>query len=269
MHMADYLMDSDGETLRLEMKTRESDVQSQAMWAGIKPGMRVADIGCGSGKTTALLHGLVKPDGKVVGVDSSSQRLSFARQHYGRPGIQFECRDIREPLDDLGMFDFIWVRFVLEYFLSNGFDVVKNINRIVKPGGILCLIDLDYNCLTHYDLPVKLESAMGSLFEKLRDKANFDPYAGRKLYSHLYALNYTAINIKVDAHHLIYGDLKEIDALNWIQKLEVASRKVDHTFEELDGGYEEFRTGFKSFLSNPGRFSYSPLISCRGQKSCL
>src|SRR5262245_28002882 len=37
--------------------------------AGIKPGMRVADLGCGVGMVTTLLARLVGPAGEVVGVD--------------------------------------------------------------------------------------------------------------------------------------------------------------------------------------------------------
>lgn len=64
-----YIMESDEETLRLEMKTKSAVIRKQALWAGIKKGMRVADIGCGSGKTTSILYKLVQPGGIVVGVD--------------------------------------------------------------------------------------------------------------------------------------------------------------------------------------------------------
>ena len=39
-----YLMESDEESLRLDMKTDPRDVESQARWAGIEPGMRVATL---------------------------------------------------------------------------------------------------------------------------------------------------------------------------------------------------------------------------------
>ena len=55
-----YLMESDDETLRLQLKTDQKTLEKQAKWAGIQPGMRVADIGCGAGKTSFFLN----PGGK-------------------------------------------------------------------------------------------------------------------------------------------------------------------------------------------------------------
>ncbi len=142
-----YLMESEEESIRLEAKTDPAVVEQQALWAQIRPGMRVADLGCGCGKTTYLLYGLVQPGGTAVGIDVSEKRFEYAQDNYAREGIEFIRGDIWHPLDELGSFDFVWVRFVLEYFRSNGFEIVVNASRILKPGGTLCLIDLDHNCL--------------------------------------------------------------------------------------------------------------------------
>jgi SAM-dependent methyltransferase len=179
------------------------------------------------------------------------------------------CRDMHNPLDDVGEFDFAWVRFFLEYHRNNAFEIVRNITGMLKPGGILCLIDLDYNCLTHYGIPGRLEKTLQSAAKELEEKANFDPYMGRRLYSFLYDLGYEDINVDVAAHHLIFGELKDADEFNWLKKVEVASKKISYIFAEYEGGYEEFLEEFRSFFSDPRRLTYSPIISCRGRKPAI
>ena len=139
-----YLMESEDEVFRLEIKTDVAVVKQQAKWAGVKPGMRVADLGCGPGITTSILHSFSQPNGETVGVDLSESRIRYAREHYNVKGIEYVVEDIRNPLDSLGLFDLVWVRFVLEYYLLDSFEIVKNLLKIIKPGGVLCLIDLDH-----------------------------------------------------------------------------------------------------------------------------
>lgn len=261
-----YLMENEEEAFRLDIKTNSKVVEQQALWAGIKPGMHVADMCCGSGKVTSILHKLVQPGGMVIGLDGSEKRIEYAKEHYNDKGIKFTRRDVRQPLGGVGMFDFVWMRFLLEYYRSSSFDIVKNVAKIVKPGGILCLVDLDYNCLSHFDISSRLERTLFAVMKYLEENANFDPYAGRKLYSFLYDLGYQDINIELAAHHLIFGELKDIDAFNWIKKFEVISKKVNFNYEEYEGGYEEFLGEFKRFFVNPRRFTYTPVICCRGRK---
>jgi SAM-dependent methyltransferase len=269
MHHHSYLMESDEEILRLEMKTDSASIRRQALWAGIKPGMRVVDIGCGTGKTTSCLLELAHPGGQVVGLDISEKRVRYAETHYGSPGIEFNCMDICVPLDDLGLFDFAWVRFMLEYHREHSFSIVQNVSRLLKPGGILCLIDLDYNCMNHFGLSPRLEGAIHGIMAVIQQKRDFDPYAGRRLYSYLYDLGYEAIDVNVASHHLIFGELPQKDAFNWMKKVEIAGRKSGYPFAEYPGGYGEFCEEFKTFLTNPRRFTYTPVISCRGRKPSL
>lgn len=263
---SNYLMENEEEILRLEKKTDLAVLQGQAQWAGLRPGMRVADIGCGSGITTHALFQLAQPGGEAVGMDLSDDRIAYAKRTYGGRGIRFEVRNVLEPLTGLGEFDFIWVRFFLEYHRSHAFEIVQNLASIAKPGGILCLIDLDYNCLSHFSMPDRLASALHGLIRKLENEADFDSRVGIKLYSFLYDLDFEQIDVALSSHHLIFGDLKEVDAFNWTKKVEVAGRRSGYGFPEYEGRFEAFAEEFRRFFYSPRRFTYTPLIACRGCK---
>lgn len=259
-------MENDDECHRLDLKTDFTRLEYQAKWAGIKSGMSVADIGCGSGITSSFLKQIVGEKGLVTGFDGSEDRIEYAKKTYGKDGLDFINLDINDSLEKLQHFDFIWVRFFLEYHRKTSFDIVKKLTSLLKPEGIICLVDLDHNCLNHYGLSRRLENAMKNISDIIEDKGNFDPYVGRKLYSYLYDLNLKDINMDMKAHHLIYGELSNVDEYNWVKKIEVAAKSSGYSFKEYSNGYEGFSTEFTSFFKDPRRFTYTPIISCRGTK---
>jgi SAM-dependent methyltransferase len=262
-----YLMEHTEETSRLERKTDPSYVREQARWFGLRPGQRVLDAGCGPGKTSSILHGLVQPGGSVLGADWSGERVRHARERYGRaPGMDFLVHDLNLPLPDAETFDLIWVRFVLEYNRSGSPAIVENLDRCLKPGGTLCLLDLDHNCLNHHPLPEGMEAVIQRLMGVLETHHDFDPYAGRKLYGYLYDLGYEDLKVEMSAHHLIYGQLGETDAYNWLKKMEVTSQKAQGVLEDYPGGKERFFSDFLAFFNDPRRFTYTPIILCKGRK---
>ena len=269
MRAQSYLMENDDESIRLEMKTDYNRLENQALWAGLKKGMRVADVGCGPGITSSFLRRIVGNTGSVTAFDIAAQRIDYAKAHYQEDGIDFQCRDVYDPLDDLGKFDFIWVRFLLEYHRKHSFDIVKHLTEILKPEGIICLIDLDHNCLSHYGLSSCLENSIMKVTKIIEEHGDFDPYAGRKLYTHLYDLGLDDISVDMKAHHLIYGDLSEVDEFNWIKKVEIAAKNSVYDFPEYPDGYNGFLNESKAFLSDPRRFTYTPIISCRGVRGGL
>jgi hypothetical protein len=70
--------------------------------------------------------------------------------------------------------------------------------------------------------------------------------------------------VKITAHHNIYGILNEPDEFNWMKKVEVVPEKINYSFKEYDGKKELFFKEFRDSFSNPRRFTYTPLIICRG-----
>ena len=263
----EYIMEDVQEIERLERKTDPDVLLAQAHWAGLQSGMRVADVGCGPGLTSKILLDAVQPEGQVVGIDFSPQRIQYARQKYQAEGLLFEEKNLLEDMSDLGQFDFVWARFILEFHRHRATELVANLDRLVRPGGILCLIDLDYNCLTHEGLPPRLKDTIQDVVAGLEKSLDFDPYAGRKLYSYLYDLGYQDLDVELSSHHLIFGELKEDDRYNWQRKVLVAARRSGCDFAHFDGDFNAFAEEFTTAFADPRRFTYTPLICCCGKKN--
>jgi len=261
-----YFPESEKETMRLEAKTDLQAVIDQSRWAGLKPGMRILDVGCGPGVTSSALAEAASPESKVTGIDRSAERIDYARQKYGKENIDFVERNYFDDLSDLGEFDFIWVRFVLEFHYQESAQLVKHLTRSLKKGGILCLADLDYNCMSHCGHDDRIERTLQKLAVCQMENKNFDPFAGRRLYQYLYDAGMSDIKADIRPHHLIFGQLSDFDQWHWWQKIELAMKFSGHSFDEYEGGYEEFAAEFKKFFINPRRFTYTPLILCRGIK---
>lgn len=263
----EYLMEDPEEAYRLEIKTDPDEIRKHAAWFGIAPGARVLDVGCGSGKTASILREIVQPGGEVVGIDFSEDRIRYASEKYREiKDLSFQNMDITKGVSNLGEFDFVWVRFLLEYFQKEARSLIQKLIPYLKETGQVCLMDLDNNCLSHYPLPDKMERVLGRLVSTMSEHYNFDPYVGRKLYTYLYELRFRDIQVDLTAHHLIYGDLRSQDQYNWIKKLEMASRKAEDVFSDYPQGFEGFFDDFRKFFNDPKRFTYTPLILCKGRK---
>jgi ubiquinone/menaquinone biosynthesis C-methylase UbiE len=106
--------------------------------AGIGPGQRVLDVGCGVGEVTLLTARLVGPTGKVIGVDRDAVALAKARTQAVGAGIDW-VQFLEADLSNVGAdtpFDAVVGRFIL-MFLPRPVTVMRDLAAKVRPGGVL------------------------------------------------------------------------------------------------------------------------------------
>jgi ubiquinone/menaquinone biosynthesis C-methylase UbiE len=270
-------MENAEEGVRLGLKTDPDVVKRQAAWAGLRPGMRVLDVGCGTGITTAALAELVGPNGHATGLDFSEERLEEAREKFAGPNVDFVNHDIRTPFKTSLPYDFVWVRFLLEYFRQEQFQITANCVTSLRIGGIACLADLDNNNLLHHG-PLyndRVRTTIEEILDRVQKYRNFDPFAGRRLYGHLCDLKFTDLKCMVEPHHLVYSHLEDKDAYNWIRKVELTALQCGCTFEAYAGDefthypsrYDAFLDEYRAHLHHPGRFIFTPIMICRGVRT--
>lgn len=116
-------------------------------------GMRILDLGSGSGRDCYALSALVGEQGFVVGVDMTDEQLSIANAHldyhatqfgYDRPNVQF-VKGYIEKLDELNLednsFDIIISNCVINLSPDKE-SVLKQAYRLLKPGGEMYFSDV-------------------------------------------------------------------------------------------------------------------------------
>jgi demethylmenaquinone methyltransferase / 2-methoxy-6-polyprenyl-1,4-benzoquinol methylase len=105
--------------------------------AGLTTGMRVVDIGVGTGLVAREAVKLVGDPALVIGVDPSPGMMAQAHL----PGVQLiEGRAEAIPFPDAS-FDFLSMGYALRHIgdLSAAFS---EFHRVLKPGGRLCLLEI-------------------------------------------------------------------------------------------------------------------------------
>ena len=108
---------------------------AMALIAGLKldGDERILDIGCGDGRITAHLAGLV-PSGSVLGIDLSPEMICFAAsQHAGQPNLSFRVGDASQ-LHFSEEFDLV-VSFACLHWVKDHLSVLKSVRKSLVPGG--------------------------------------------------------------------------------------------------------------------------------------
>ena len=116
--------------------------------AGISAGMRVLDVGCGSGDVAFLAADLVAPQGEVVGVDRAAEAVRRARaraQSRGFGNMKFLEGD-PAVMEFERPFDAVVGRLVLMFY-PDPIDAVRKLARQVRDGGLIIFQEFDIaNC---------------------------------------------------------------------------------------------------------------------------
>lgn len=195
------LGNGEGELERLERQSRYFDDCTEDLFrrAGLREGMRVLDIGCGTGDVSFLVAKLVGPTGRVLGVDSGFEAVSRAQTRAVRDGItnvRFHLGDIDTFVPDR-YFDAVVGRLILRH-LPEPATTLARLASLTKLGGLIVM--QENNLSRAYAVPdVPLYRAnVARVIETFR-RAGVEPDMGDKLHSTFIAAGLPAPQLYLNA----------------------------------------------------------------------
>ena len=152
--------------------------------AGLRPGMRCVDLGCGGGQGTFELAEMTGPGGFVTGVDVDEVKLALARQaaaERGLANVEFRAANVNDWAEPAA-YDFVYSRLLLMH-LKQPEDLVRRMWEAVRAGGVLAVEDADFD--GQFCHP---ENAGFDFFSRMLPRVvelnGGDARLGRKLYRH-------------------------------------------------------------------------------------
>jgi trans-aconitate 2-methyltransferase len=109
-----------------------------------RPGLRVMDLGCGTGELTRRMADFL-PDSDVLGLDSSPQMLERTKE-YERPGLRFELGDLAELADE---WDLIISNAALQWSENHKELIPRLFNRLNPSGQMAVQVPSNHGGPTH------------------------------------------------------------------------------------------------------------------------
>jgi len=142
--------------------------------AGIAPGARVLDFGCGPGSYSIAAAGIVGESGKVYALDVHPSAIRAVQKRAAALGLK-NVETIRGPVPPTLEADSIDVVLLYDTFhmLDDPQGVLRDLHRVLKPQGTLSFTDHHMK-----EAQVRQQVTAGGLFE-LSEKRRYS-YCFRK-----------------------------------------------------------------------------------------
>lgn len=262
--MAYTLSLSDDEIARYRSMAERARLQESGAWeaAGVLPGARVADVGCGAGLVLCELARAVGPGGEAVGVEREPGTIDAAKQIIAREGIsnaRVVHGDAAATGLESGTFDVVMMRHVLAHNGGREADIIAHLAGLVLPGGSVYLVDVDVTAFRVFPPSPDL-AEMAERYGDLHAQLGNDLSVGIRL-SHLLL----EAGLELTDREAVFQILErgsDFRGPAWAARTAMISAGV-----ATDADFERWEAAFQKEAATPGlKLAYVPVFRATGRK---
>jgi ubiquinone/menaquinone biosynthesis C-methylase UbiE len=183
----------------------------------LEAGLDLLDLGCGPGSITAGFADLVAP-GSVLGIDSSADVIAQASDaHADVANVEFREGNVYDLDVPDESFDVVHAHQLLQH-LADPVAALREMRRVVRPGGIVAAREADFGAMTWYPEVPELEE-WRELYRELARGNRGEPDAGRRLPA--WAAEAGFAEVEVSSSNWVYATVEDrhVHADSWAQRV--------------------------------------------------
>ena len=155
-----------------DARDRLGEAEAVIAFAGLAPGMSVADIGAGEGYYTIRLSRAVGPRGRVLAEDivpSTRDRLALRVNRENLANVSVLLGLPEDPKLPAASFDRIFLVHVY-HEVERPYEFLWHLRQGLKPGGLVVVVDADRPIKRHGTPPTLLDCEFASVgLERVRE----------------------------------------------------------------------------------------------------
>jgi len=189
----------------------------------------------------------------VIGLDLSLERAAAARKLADEEAVRhlsFSVGHARRLPFTSSTFDVVWSSFVLEYLSRQVPAVLGEFARVVRPGGVVAILDIDGFMIRHKRLDAPLARSL-KLWHQAVLQRGFDPEIGNKLLGYFRDAGFLDVRVETFDDAELYSKGRPTDDI--IQSWRGRLSGMDGIAEALgsEAAAERFRRDYLGLLSAP------------------
>ena len=184
--------DGQGATTIFDERSVEADYAT--LIPILKKGLRVLDVGCGTGAISKGIAKYVGESGYVVGIDNTERFIQSGKESYNAvKNLELIHTDLFnfKPAEN---FDLIVAARVLQW-LSNPREALSLLKGMLKPNGQISILDYNHEALEWKPNPPKSMVKFYQTFLKWRADAGMNNQISEDLYDYFKGLGFQEIEV--------------------------------------------------------------------------